>query len=164
VTRSKNQPGATAQFAGSRLRRGVAGDVAQLVALEREVFELEQLTARAFRRYLARPEADVFVATVGDTLVGYVIASYRRGAGEGRVISIAVATVATARGLGTALMSRLHAAAASRGIAGMRLEVRRTNQAAINLYTRIGYSAAGIKPAYYADFCDAIVMRRMLGE
>ena len=133
-----------------------------LTTIERAVFDLEQLTMRSFQRYLGLDSADLIVADWRGELIGYGLASYRKNAAGGRLLSIAVATRATGRGVGTTLLCELDAAARRRGAGSMQLEVRSDNRAALSLYARAGYRQIGLKPAYYADFCDAIVMKRLL--
>jgi ribosomal-protein-alanine acetyltransferase len=151
-------------FRGLEIRPGRPDDVATLREIECTVFDLEQLTAPSFRRYMTLAGADLLVATRDGDLIGYGILSYRRGSARGRLISLAVATYGTGRGIGTALLLALHARARDRGMKTIRLEVRRDNLAAIRLYDRAGYAKIGEKPAYYADFCDAIVMEHRLAR
>ena len=42
------------------------------------------------------------------------------------------------------------------------LELRRSNEAAMELYAQLGFRASGSRSAYYDDGEDAILMRRML--
>jgi ribosomal-protein-alanine N-acetyltransferase len=42
------------------------------------------------------------------------------------------------------------------------LEVRRDNEAAIGLYASMGWGPAGLRPRYYGDGCDALLMRKRL--
>lgn len=144
------------------IRRAVSADVASLVHLEQAVFEMEQLTARSFRRYIAHERADVIVAERPDGIVAYGITAHRAGSAQSRLISLATATRATARGIGTLLLETLHELASLRGMTRMSLEVRRDNAAALSLYERLGYRMIGEKPDYYADFCDALVLQRSL--
>jgi ribosomal-protein-alanine acetyltransferase len=146
-------------MAGVDLRRGIAADVGALRAIETSVFDHEQLTARSFRRYLGLPAADVVVAEDAGKAIGYAITSFPSGSRGGRLISIAVATRASGRGVGTAMLATLHRLAIARGMAAIRLEVRRDNLAGLSLYGRMGYTQIGVRPGYYADFCDAIVMQ-----
>jgi ribosomal-protein-alanine N-acetyltransferase len=53
----------------------------------------------------------------------------------------------------------LHRAAIERGISAMTLEVRVSNERAIELYRRFGYAPAGIRRNYYSEENeDALVM------
>jgi ribosomal-protein-alanine N-acetyltransferase len=51
-----------------------------------------------------------------------------------------------------------------RGIRLVTLEVRRSNEAAIALYRKLGYRMVGVRPNYYAEEGeDAMVMERQVG-
>ena len=64
------------------------------------------------------------------------------------------------RGLGRTLM--LLAEEHAREMAGetITLEVRNSNTAAISMYSAMGYHHVGIRPGYYADGSDAMVMTK----
>ncbi len=144
------------------LRRGRSDDAAPLFRLEQEVFHLEQLPVRSFQRYLRIPSADLIVADHQGDCVGYALATYRAGGRAGWLISLAVSTRASGRGIGMALLQAIEDAARSRGFAALKLETRADNEAAIRLYDRAGYMCTGLKRAYYGDLCDAVVYERML--
>jgi [ribosomal protein S18]-alanine N-acetyltransferase len=65
-------------------------------------------------------------------------------------------------GLGRKLMMHILRIAQHRRASLVTLEVRRSNHAAIQLYTSLGFSAVGIRPRYYENNEDAIVMVRNL--
>ncbi|GHD15556.1 ribosomal protein S18-alanine N-acetyltransferase [Tianweitania populi] len=97
-------------------------------------------------------------------LVGFVLA--RLAAGEGEILTIAVARTRRRLGLGRTLMDavlrRLHSDRAEE----LFLEVDETNAAAIALYKRLGFNEVARRPGYYEHEgrkrSDAIVMRREL--
>jgi ribosomal-protein-alanine acetyltransferase len=144
------------------LRRGRPDDAAALFRLEQAVFHLEQLPVRSFQRYLRLPSADLIVAEHGGDFVGYGLATYRADRRAGWLISLAVSTRASGRGVGMALLQTIEAAARTRGFAALKLETRADNDAAIRLYDRAGYRRIGLKRDYYGDNCDAVVYERDL--
>lgn len=144
------------------IRPAGTADLDHLCAIEQAVFDHEQLTRRAFRRYAGLAGAECLVACAQAGPVGYAIVSYRSGSTIARLISIAVATRATGRGIGMALLTSAGERAKARGALSMRLEVRRDNLAGLSLYRRAGYTVAGVRPGYYDDFCDAILLQRSL--
>jgi ribosomal-protein-alanine N-acetyltransferase len=100
----------------------------------------------------------------GASPVGFVLA--RLAAGEGEILTVAVARSHRRRGIGWLLMDavlrRLHSDRAQ----SLFLEVDETNSAAIALYRRLGFHEVGQRPAYYsgsAGRTGALVMRRDLG-
>ena len=72
------------------------------------------------------------------------------------------------RGLGTALVRAIEAAAARRGAEECLLEVATTNAPARALYAALGYAPVGRRPRYYSPAStppvDALVLRRRLAR
>jgi ribosomal-protein-alanine N-acetyltransferase len=113
------------------------------------VYIASELAKPWTRAWLARPSA-------GGPPAGFLVAWHV--ADELHVLGIAVAPEARRRGLGLALMGAAQAYARELQIRLLLLEVRRSNRAAIHLYRRLGFSAMGVRPGYYADGEDAIEM------
>ena len=95
--------------------------------------------------------------------VGFVLA--RLAAGEGEILTVAVARAHRRQGLGWQLMDavlrQLHAERAE----ALFLEVDETNVAAIALYRRLGFIQVGKRPRYFQSddgATGALVMRRDL--
>lgn len=95
--------------------------------------------------------------------VGFVLA--RLVAGEGEILTVAVARTYRRQGLGWQLMDavlrELHAQRAE----ALFLEVDETNLGAIALYRRLGFREVGKRPGYYQSgqgASGALVMRRDL--
>lgn len=116
---------------------------------------LAQLHARAFT--VPRPWTAPEIAALLDSphvllladpagrgfLMGRVVAD------EAEVLTIAVAPEARRQGIGADLMARFLAQAAARGAAVAHLEVAADNAAAIALYARAGFAAAGRRRGYF---------------
>ncbi|MBI1620980.1 ribosomal protein S18-alanine N-acetyltransferase [Aquamicrobium zhengzhouense] len=94
---------------------------------------------------------------------GFVLA--RLAAGEGEILTIAVSRAHRRQGLGRDLMEavlrELHAERAE----ALFLEVDETNNAAIAMYKRLGFTEIARRPGYYEHGADkrrtdALVMRR----
>jgi ribosomal-protein-alanine N-acetyltransferase len=92
--------------------------------------------------------------------VGFVLA--RLVAGEGEILTVAVARGHRRQGLGwqllDAVLRELHAQRAE----ALFLEVDETNLGAIALYRRMGFREVGRRPGYYQSDRGALVMRRDL--
>jgi ribosomal-protein-alanine N-acetyltransferase len=97
-------------------------------------------------------------------IVGFVLA--RLAAGEGEILTVAVARSHRRQGIGWQLMDavlrRLHGERAE----ALFLEVDETNAPAIALYRRLGFHEVGKRPHYYSapgrSPTGALVMRRDL--
>jgi ribosomal-protein-alanine N-acetyltransferase len=98
---------------------------------------------------------------------GRVIAfcNYWIVAPELHVLAMATHPDCRGRGIATALLAHLLAAAASAGCTLATLEVRAGNAPAIALYRRAGFRTVHVRARYYQDDGeDALVMLRGLGE
>eukprot|EP01037_Dinobryon_pediforme_P023641 gene23641-25142_t len=154
----------SATAAGSPSAEGVVvriagpADIAALVAIETEVFAYEQLTRRAFRRYLGLPTAVCLVAQFDTSVVGYALATFRARGNSAWLASLAVTGRASGRGIGERLLRAVHEVSAARGARRVRLELRPDNMAGLGLYLRLGYQVTGRRPGYYCDGADAVRM------
>ncbi|MFZ5752197.1 MAG: ribosomal protein S18-alanine N-acetyltransferase [Pseudomonadota bacterium] len=96
---------------------------------------------------------------------GFALA--RVAADEAELLTIAVRPEARGRGLGSALLRDVLAAAAARGAGRMVLEVAADNAAALALYRREGFAECGRRKGYYAApdgrRIDALIMARAEG-
>ncbi len=97
------------------------------------------------------------------TPAGFVLT--RHVLDEEELLLIAVDPGARQRGIGTALIEHLFAAAHTRGIARIFLEMRRGNPA-IHLYAKFGFEPIGVRKNYYlmvnGDRIDAITFGRSI--
>lgn len=80
-------------------------------------------------------------------------------ADEVHVLNVATHVASRRKGLGRRIMDEVIATARARRCRLATLEVRRSNVAAITLYTRVGFRTVGMRPKYYGDNQeDAVVM------
>ena len=92
-------------------------------------------------------------------LNGYLIVS--RYVDAWHVMNIAVEPNVRRAGIATALLQQLFETTADDSRRGYTLEVRVSNEGAINLYQRLGFQARGIRRGYYTDNReDALIMWR----
>ncbi len=92
-------------------------------------------------------------------MVGFVAGDPHPHNGWGWIATIAVDPRYRRRGIGRAL---LHACESKLGVPRARLTVRTSNQTAIAMYGREGYSTIDIWKAYYNDGEDGMVMEKSL--
>ncbi|HVQ94066.1 MAG TPA: ribosomal protein S18-alanine N-acetyltransferase [Mycobacteriales bacterium] len=139
--------------------------LAAVMQAERELFGVESWSEAAFWSELAQPESRYYIVAedpaqpAGERFVGYgglgVIAD------EAHVLVLGVRKDQQRRGVGTALLRDLLAAAADRGAGTVLLDVRADNPAAQRLYARHGFVPTGIRKRYYQPSgTDAVVMVR----
>ena len=117
----------------------------------REMYVAELANVGVSFCYLARDESR---QTVG-------FCSFWRVLDELHVNNLAVAQAYRRRGIGTALMTFVLNEGTRLGAHRATLEVRRSNEAARQLYERLGFLAAGVRRAYYTNpIEDALVLWR----
>jgi [ribosomal protein S18]-alanine N-acetyltransferase len=76
------------------------------------------------------------------------------------VLRLAVAPSRRGRGLATHLVDELGELAARAGRTALTLEVRASNRAALSLYRRLDFVSHGLRPGYYPDGEDAVILWR----
>jgi ribosomal-protein-alanine N-acetyltransferase len=132
-------------------------DLPAVAAIERRAFPTPWSIAM-FVLELSKPTSVCLAAVRDRTLVGYTICS--RYDVVWHVMNIAVDPAARRQGVGSALLAELYRRSGGER-AQFTLEVRRSNQAAIDLYERDGFRIAGLRRRYYQDNGeDALIMWR----
>ena len=140
-----------------------SSDLRQVLAIERSVFPEDAWTEEMFASELTQPATRYYIVAEADGLVaGYAGLSAIPG-DQGDVQTIAVRADHQGRGIGTAMLGDLLAAAAARRCREVYLEVRADNDRARLLYRRTGFTEVGMRRGYYQPSgADAIVMRLRL--
>jgi ribosomal-protein-alanine N-acetyltransferase len=139
------------------IRRLTYADLPQVIAIERRSFPTPWSLAM-FVLELSKPSGVCLAATREGTIVGYLVCS--RYDTVWHVMNVSVDPLLRRRGIATALMGELFVRIGGDD-ARITLEVRPTNQAAIQLYQRLGFQSAGRRPRYYQDNGeDALIMWR----
>ena len=93
-------------------------------------------------------------------IVGY---GFIASAGEDAdLANVAVDEGFRRRGIAAGILDCLERAAADAGVKRIFLEVRVSNAAAMSLYLKRGYIGRYVRPRYYGDGEDALVMRKEL--
>jgi ribosomal-protein-alanine N-acetyltransferase len=142
---------------GYQIRAAQLADVAELAQLEPRCFS-DPWSAMAFREMLSAPYIMGLVAVKKSGIIGYLIA--RVVEDEGEILNIAVAPEIRRKGIGARLLESALDALRARGVESVFLEVRVSNQAAINLYLAKGFRPIGQRHGYYRrPVEDAMVLR-----
>jgi [ribosomal protein S18]-alanine N-acetyltransferase len=141
-------------LSGLRVRRLVYGDLPSVLAIERRSFQTPWSLAM-FVLELSKPSGICLGIADQRGLVGYLVCS--RYADVWHLMNIAVAPERRREGVARELMENLFDAAGP--TARFTLEVRTSNRAAILMYERFGFRAAGHRRRYYHDNGeDALIM------
>jgi len=139
------------------IRPLVYADLPQVIEVERRAFPTPWSLAM-FVLELSKPSGVCLAASIDGRLVGYVICS--RYETVWHVMNVAVDPDQQRRGVASTLLSSLYERVGD-SEARFTLEVRRSNQVAIDLYQRDGFRAAGLRRRYYQDNGeDAVIMWR----
>jgi ribosomal-protein-alanine N-acetyltransferase len=112
-----------------------------------------------FAGEIAKPTSVCLGAWEGDPsrLVGYVIVS--RYVDAWHVMNLVVDERHRRRGIATALLVEVFTKTHDAGRRGFTLEVRHSNDAALQLYEGMGFRRQGVRRGYYTDNReDAVIM------
>jgi ribosomal-protein-alanine N-acetyltransferase len=113
--------------------------------------------------YYLRLSQDLFIACRSEgRIVGYAIGIIENFGSTGHIVSICVHSDYRRRGVGRRLMEILEELFRAKGAMETKLEVRVSNEPAINLYRSMGYTIVGIYQGYYSDGEDAYMMSKNL--
>lgn len=105
-----------------------------------------------------------WVAMQDEIIVGYAI--LMMAPGESHVLNLCVKPDQQRKGIGRALLRLLMEKSEQSGVDMILLEVRRSNQSAIDLYLSEGFHELGVRKGYYPSDSgreDAIILARYLG-
>jgi ribosomal-protein-alanine N-acetyltransferase len=147
----------------TRIRPMTTADVPAVDELERNLFPFDAWPEQMFhdelaqthtRYYLVAEEPQGTIVAYGGLMVIEPVADIQ---------TIAVAPQWQGRGIGAELLRRLIAEAQSRSAEHVLLEVRSDNPTAQRLYRRFGFEQIHLRPRYYRDGADALVMKLRLG-
>jgi [ribosomal protein S18]-alanine N-acetyltransferase len=140
------------------IRALTLGDLTAIEDIEQDSYDTPW-SRSMFAGELAKPASLCLGAFEGEQLAGYLIVS--RYVDAWHIMNIAVSPDFRRRGIATALLQRLFELTDDRSRRGYTLEVRVSNDGAIILYERLGFTARGIRRGYYTDNReDALIMWR----
>jgi ribosomal-protein-alanine N-acetyltransferase len=140
------------------IRTATLADAADLLAMEQELFGPDAWTEQAVREELEGPGRRFVVAETDAGIEGYAVTM---AAGDiVDLLRIAVRPGSRRHGLATALLERVleDTDDASR----MLLEVSVSNSEALSFYVARQFSVIDVRPHYYRDGSEALVMCRWL--
>ena len=148
-------------MAGITIRDMSLDDVPAVGALEHKLFPIDAWPVQMFLDELSQPETRRYlVAETSEGIVGYAGLMCIEPIAD--VQTIAVVPDYEGRGIGSTLLTHLIDEARQRGAADVLLEVRADNPRAQQLYIRFGFEQIHVRPRYYRDGVDALIMRLQL--
>jgi ribosomal-protein-alanine acetyltransferase len=147
---------------GIKVRRARPGDIDAVDMIEQRSFTADRFARAALKRLLASPSTHALISEIAGAAAGYAIVFLRSGSSVARLYSIAVDPAARGQGVASALLLGAERAARARGRRLLRLEVRASNQSALSLYRRAGFTLFERKRSYYPDGEDALRLEKRL--
>lgn len=141
------------------IRQAEERDIIPMAALDRLCFSMPWSEASFAHEIKENHLAFYLVAEIGEELVGY--AGMWLVVDEGHITNVATHPDYRKKGIASAMVTLLIETTKKEGILSHTLEVRASNQNAIDLYAKLGFEAIGIRKNYYEDnHEDAIIMWR----
>ncbi|MFV1873395.1 MAG: GNAT family N-acetyltransferase/peptidase C39 family protein [Oleiphilus sp.] len=137
-------------------------DLNALVDLENSCFQTDKLSARSLKRWIQSEHAVLLVVEQAGQLVAYGLVWCHKGTRLARLYSLAVSPSIRGQGVAKQLLEQLEQQTAKKGRLYLRLEVSKSNQAAIALYEQSGYRVFGEYSDYYDDHMDALRMQKKI--
>ena len=134
--------------------------IPSVAQLERECFS-EPWSEEGLRAELTKDEARFFVFEASGEVLGYM--GMHVILDECYITNVAVFPKARRRGVGEALVKNAVAVASQENCSFITLEVRVSNQGAIALYEKAGFSAVGERKNFYSSPREnALIMTKEL--
>ncbi|MCX8182213.1 MAG: ribosomal protein S18-alanine N-acetyltransferase [Candidatus Methanomethyliaceae archaeon] len=137
------------------VRDATLKDLNEIYAIEKESFP-DPYPKPLLKAFFYHPGIYI-VAVIGGEIVGYAIGIIRFRS-LGHIISIAVRKESRGRGIGKKLLKELIKRLSAMGAKKIRIEVRESNEIAINLYKKFGFVTKEKIFGYYPDGEAALVM------
>lgn len=128
------------------IRRACVKDADDIALLERDTF-VDPLSLDGTKRVLEDENVCAYVATLGDSFVGYCIIHH--AADEGELSTIAVKEMCRGQRIAQHLLET--ALQENNLIKNLFLEVRDSNKSAQALYFRMGFEEVGRRKAFYQN-------------
>lgn len=138
------------------LREMTVEDLDQVMELENDLFPVPW-TREGYFTFLIRQDTMFLVVEEKERILA--CCGLLMVLDEGDVLNVAVRRERQREGIGRFLMESLIRLAGEQGVTTLHLEVRRSNETAIRLYERTGFTRDGVRRNYYTDPVeDAVLM------
>ena len=143
------------------IRKMTIDDLDQVMIIEKEAFN-EHWKRKDFEYEIDKNEfSHMYVYEENEKILGII--GYYILFDDAQVTTIAVLKEAREKNIATKMMEFMIESCNKMMCSQLSLEVRKSNQKAINLYKKFDFIEMNIRKAYYEDGEDAIFMMRALG-
>jgi ribosomal protein S18 acetylase RimI-like enzyme len=133
-------------------------DLNQLRQIEKECFGPDTWPLWDLIAVLTLPGIVRLKAVVDGRMVGFVAGDPKLSEGVGWITTLGVTAAYRRQGIARALLKSCEEGLS---LPVIKLSVRKSNQAAINLYATEGYKQAGVWAKYYTGGEDALVLEKI---
>jgi len=133
-------------------------DFNELRQLENECFPLDAWPIWDVLGILTLPAVVRLKAVADGKMIGFVAGDIRRSEATGWIATLAVSAAFRRAGIATALISSCEI---QMNVKKVKLCVRRSNAAAINLYQKLGYQNTGVWEKYYIGGEDGLILEKV---
>lgn len=138
------------------IRIANSGDIDAIAGLEQICFK-DPWSRESVREEIEDNNLALYiVAEINGSVVGY--AGIWWIVDEGHITNVAVSPEYRGKHIGEAIIATMLEVAREEGINKFTLEVRVSNEPAKNLYSKFGFEGVGVRPKYYKDNEDALIM------
>ena len=123
-------------------------DIPAIAVLEEMCFSAPW-SENAIRETMQRDESIFLVATEDGSVAGYIGSYFCHP--EGYITNVAVSPSSRRKGIGRKLIEELIRHGEEKKLSFWTLEVRESNEAAISLYSSLGFEKVGRRPRFYSN-------------
>ena len=144
------------------IRKAKFDDLNALVDIENRSFKMDRFSRRSLKYLITKANATMLVDEYKGTLRGFAVVLYNIGTSLARLYSLVVDPHYRGLGIGIKLLRVSEKDALENDCVTMRLEVRKDNIPAIELYKKKKYRQFDLVPDYYEDHMDALRFEKNL--
>jgi len=130
--------------------------VDQVCVLEEEAFSMPW-HRESFLEMILNKDACYLIGLMEEEVVASC--GLRNIVGDGEITNVVTKSSARGRGIGEQMLLKLLEEGTAMGVEAFTLEVRKSNDAAIHLYEKLGFVTEGVRKNFYEDPTeDALIM------
>lgn len=130
------------------IRKATPDEAGEIARIEKMCFSVPW-SEKAVSDTMQNEDSLFLTAYEDDSVVGYIGSYFCRP--EGYITNVAVSPEYRRRGIGRALIEELIKCGEKLSLSFWTLEVRESNDAAISLYSSLGFESVGKRPRFYSS-------------